>query len=180
MNVERLNIQSGISITSKEHGKAHHSFHSESMFAVTMPHGMEINGMGNYLKKHNIFDCSCLYEEPEESAFQKALAFTFIYKSLFTDLEETAVDNTTVSLVCGKNSEEFFQYLDESGYPVNQSGNGIYQINICMPVHAYVIVMPELVKPECNWLASLIRLAGGKCQEKYIICSECSFHTAEF
>jgi len=42
MNAEKLNIQSGISIIGKGHGRNRHSFHSESMFAVTIPHGTEI------------------------------------------------------------------------------------------------------------------------------------------
>lgn len=90
------------------------------------------------------------------------------------------MDNTTVLLVCGRNCAKFFQHLEESGYPVNPSGNGIYQINTGMPVQAYAIIMPELGKLECIWLELLIRLAGEKCQEKHIYCPSCSFQIAEF
>lgn len=122
----------------------------------------------------------CLHTEPDGPAFQKAPAFTFLYKSSFTGLEEAAADNTTVSLVCGRNSAKFFQHLEKSGHPVNPSGNGIYQIHTGMPVHSYAVIMPEPGKPECSWLELLIRLAGEKCQEKHIYCPSCSFQIAEF
>lgn len=57
----------------------------------------------------------CLHTEPDGPAFQKAPAFTFLYKSSFTGLEEAAAHNATVSLACGRNSAKFSRIWKNPG-----------------------------------------------------------------
>lgn len=63
---------------------------------------------------------------------------------------------------------------------MDRCGDGIYQVNIWMPIHAYVIVVQELREPEHGWMGSLIRQAGGECPEMRINGLGCSFSMAEF
>lgn len=178
--LKRLRMPITISSISKNNETNRQSIDPNSMFSLTMHQGMEIsNGIGGYLKKHNIFDFSYLHEDPDRSAFDRLFAFSLLYKSELGNLEETAADNATASLVCGKSSEEFFKYLNESGYSIIKYGSGIYRVNILL-INIYIIVMSELEEPEYSWMGSLIKQAGGKCKEMRINGMECSFRIAEF
>ncbi len=174
MKIKKLNIQSGISIDSQ----VHISCSSESLFTLTI-YGSKTDSMPYPLKKHNIFDCSCLHTKPDESAFQKAIAFAFLYKSSFPD-SEAAADNTAVAFVCGESSPEFFHYLSESGFTVTQCRNGICHVNIMMPVQIFIILMPQLEKSEHSRLETFIKHAFDEASEtENIRFPECIFHTAE-
>lgn len=169
-----------ISIISENNARSRQCISPGALFSLTVPQGVKIsNVIGENLKKHNLFDFNCLNEAPDKSAFDQMLAFSFLYKSELGDLDEVAADNTTASLVCGKGSEEFFKYLNESGYSTIKCGNGIYRVNILL-IDIYIIVVSELGDPEYGWMQTLVRQAGGKCREICINCPECSFSIADF
>lgn len=180
--VKRIRMPISISITGINKERNRQSIDPDSLFAITVQQGTEIsNGIGENLKKYNVFDYSCLHGVPDKTAFDRMLTFSLLYKSELGDLEEIAADNATASLICGRGSEEFFHYLNESGYSIVKCGNGIYHAGMFMLIDIYMIVMPELGEPEHGWMESVVRQASsGKCQEICIDCPECNFRIVEF
>lgn len=131
-----------------------------------------------HLKKYNLFDCSCLHTEPSETSFQKAIAFSFLYKSSLPN-DEACEDNTTVSILCKKNPAGFFRYLTESGFKIEKCRNGIYHVHIEMPIQVFITILQELDSKDCFLVDSLLKRASGECSEA-LIFPECIFHVAEY
>ncbi len=178
-DVKKIRMPITISNTSGNRGRNSHTMNPESIFSLTVHQGMEIsNKIGEFLKKHNIFDFTRLHGYPDQISLEQMYAFALLHKSL-GNLEEVAADNTTASLVCGKVSEKFFQDLNESGYQAVKCGSGIYRIKGYLFLDLYIMVIPELEEPEYRWMESLIRQAGGKCPEISVGRQECSFRTIE-
>lgn len=181
MKIKNLNIRSGISVAEKQHVLASFPCNSESMFTVTVPESMAGSSSAYpppHLKKYNLFDCSCLHTEPSETSFQKAIAFSFLYKSSLPN-DEACEDNTTVSILCKKNPAGFFRYLTESGFKIEKCRNGIYHVHIEMPIQVFITILQELDRKDCFLVDSLLKQASGECSEA-LIFPECIFHVAEY
>lgn len=177
MKIKNLNIRSGISVAEKQHVLASFPCNSESMFTVTVPENMAGSSSAYPLKKYNLFDCSCLHTEPSETAFQKTIAFSFLYKSSLPN-NEACEDNTTVSILCKKNPAGFFRYLTESGFQIEKCSSGIYHVDIKMPVQIFIAIKSELDRKTCCLVDSLLKKAARECSEN-LNFPECIFHTAE-
>lgn len=177
MKIKNLNIRSGISVAEKQHVLASFPCNSESMFTVTVPENMAGSSSAYPLKKYNLFDCSCLHTEPSETAFQKTIAFSFLYKSSLPN-NEACEDNTTVSILCKKNPAGFFRYLTESGFQIEKCSSGIYHVDIKMPVQIFIAIQSELDSKVCCLVDSLLKKAARECSEN-LNFPECIFHTAE-
>jgi len=135
--------------------------------------------LGENLKNYIIFDLGCLHREPDKTAFDKMVAFSFLYKSELGNPGEVAADNAAALFVCGKKSDGFFKGLNGSGYSIVKCGCGIYRVNVLL-VNIYIIVASELGTPERSWMESLTRQTDGKCPEICINGMGCSFGIAEY
>lgn len=174
--VRKIKIPTTISITGQNTETFHQSYDPDMLFTITVPQDVKIrNDIGRYLKNHNVFDCSCIYSEPDEAALDRALASALMYKADLGDCTETA----TVTLVCGKISEKFFPCYKQSGHPVEKFGNGIYCIHMTALIETYVVVMEELGDEERHWMEALIEHVDGGCKEIHVNCPACCFHVIE-
>ena len=143
--VRKIKIPTTISITGQNTETFHQSYDPDMLFTITVPQDVKIsNDIGRYLKKHNIVDCNCLHNKPDEAALDRALASALMYKADLGDCTETA----TVTLVCGKISEKFSTYLKQPEHRIVECGNGIYHIHMTALIDTYVVVMEELSDDE--------------------------------
>lgn len=174
--VRKVRMPAAISFTGPNTENSKLFYDPDMLFAITVPQGVKINNrISEYLKKHNLFDCSCLHSEPDEAAFDRALASLLMYKADLRDCTETA----TVTFVCRKTSEEFFTSLRQSGHTVVECDNGIYRIHMSGLIDTYVAVMEELGDEERHWMESLIEHINGGCREIHVNCPDCHFHVIE-
>ena len=177
--VEKIRMPVNFTFTDSDNKSRHECYNPDSLFAVTLPKGREIrNGIGRIFKKHNIIDYRCLHGEPDESSLEQIFAAALLYKCECGGFSETASDKTTVSMVCGKRSEEFFKGLDDSGHSAVKCGKGIYRVNMSMLIDAYVIISSELGRAEKCWMEKLTAHAR-ECREVFIDCPGCSFNVVK-
>lgn len=175
-DVKKIRIPLTISFTGQNTENSSRPYNPDMLFAITVPQDVKIsNRIGGYLRKHNVFDCSCLHSEPDEAALDRALASSLLYKTELGDCSKTA----TVTLVCGKTSEHFFTSLKQSGYPVIECGAGIYRIHMTALIETYVVVMEELEEDKRHWMESLIEHVNGECREIHVNCPDLHFHVIE-
>lgn len=176
IEVRKIRIPTTISITGQNAENSSQSYDPDTLFVVTVPQGVQINNLtSGYLKKHNLFDCSCVYNKPDEATLDRALASSLMYKAELGDYSETA----TITLVCRKISEKFFPCFKQSGHPVEKFGNGIYHIHMTALIDTYVVVMEELGDEERHWMEALIKHVDGGCREIHVNCPDCCFHVIE-
>lgn len=174
--VRKIKIPTTISITGQNTETFHQSYDPDMLFTITVPQDVKIsNDIGRYLKKHNIVDCNCLHNKPDEAALDRALASALMYKADLGDYTETA----TVTLVCGKISEKFSTYLKQPEHRIVECGNGIYHIHMTALIDTYVVVMEELSDDERHWMEALIKHVDGGCREIHVNCPDCCFHVIE-
>lgn len=100
--------------------------------------------------------------------FSKSLAYAFLYKSSAEHVNQIQMSDMTVSLVREGCPKKLFSDLEEMGFYVRNTADGIYRVGHVMGIGIQIIVSRELYEKNHIWLKALTQNLTSQEAEKLI------------
>lgn len=113
------------------------------------------NEIGRIFRKHNLIE----YKSPEDSlnydVFLKGIAYTYLYKSNETYMDEILLEDVTLSFIRERKPRKLFEKLRDEKFVIEEQWPGIYYIDKAGYIKIQVVVSKELSLESHIWLNSL-------------------------